>query len=213
MLIRKKKNYYLFFKRVLDLFFSIILFIILFPILLIIALLIKIESSGPVIFKQVRTGKNGKNFYIYKFRSMYNDNDVYNLDEENKITKVGSFIRKTSLDELPQLINIIKGDMSFVGPRPWIVDYYNNFTNDQKKRVEATPGITGLAQVSGRNEVSILKKIDYDLYYVNNCSFFLDIKIVFLTIKILIFKRENEMSKKSIMEEIEELKENKKKSR
>lgn len=203
------KKLYLICKRVLDFIFSIILFIILLPLMLLVGVLIKFESKGSVIFKQLRTGKNGKNFYIYKFRSMSNENDIHNLDEDNKITRVGKFIRKTSLDELPQLLNIIKGEMSFIGPRPWILDYYNNFTEEQKRRVNVTPGITGLAQVSGRNEISILKKIDYDLYYVDNISFILDMKILFLTIKLLILKDNKEMSKMTIMEEINELKNNK----
>lgn len=177
--------------------------------MLIISICIKAESKGPILFKQQRVGKNGKIFDIYKFRSMQYGNDVHNINEENKITKVGRFIRKTSLDELPQLFNIIKGEMAFIGPRPWIIDYYQNFTKKQKDKVKVLPGITGLAQVSGRNEISILKKINYDLEYVNNISFILDLKIIYLTIKSLFLKENNEMSKKTIMEEINELKDNK----
>ena len=195
-------------KRILDFIIAIILLIILLPLLLIISIIIKLTSKGPIIYKQLRTGKNGKNFYIYKFRSMQYSNN--NLEDENKITKFGSFLRKTSLDELPQLINIIKGEMSFIGPRPWITDYYNNFTNEQKKRVSVTPGITGLAQVSGRNKISVLKKIDYDLYYIDNYSLLLDLKILLLTIT-LVFKNNNNITKKEINKEINELKKNKEK--
>ena len=147
-------------KRVLDIILSLLVLVFFFIPMIVIAIAIKIESKGPALFKQVRTGKNGKNFNLYKFRSMTVDNDVMNFKTENKITKVGKFIRKTSLDELPQLFNIIKGEMSFIGPRPWIIEYYNNFNAYQKRRVEVLPGITGLAQAPGSNNLTIFEKMN-----------------------------------------------------
>ena len=194
-----------------DIFISIVLLILLAIPLLIIGIAIKIESKGPAIFKQIRTGKDAKEFYLYKFRSMEAANDVHNLEEENKVTKLGKFIRKTSLDELPQIFNILKGDMSLIGPRPWIPEYYENFTEHQKKRVKVRPGITGLAQAVGRNNLSVFEKIDYDIKYIENLSFIMDMKVIFMTIK-TIFKREGyEISKFGIDEEIKQLKDNLKK--
>ena len=126
---------YLKFKRVVSFILAVLLFIIFSPIMLVIMIAIRLESKGSAVFKQLRTGKNGKEFYCYKFRSMTIENDVHNFKEEDKITKVGHFIRKTSLDELPQLINIIKGEMTFIGPRPWITDYAKHYNKRQKKRL------------------------------------------------------------------------------
>ena len=198
-------------KRILDIILSLLVLVFFFIPMIIIAIAIKVESKGPVLFKQERTGKNGKNFYLYKFRSMAKDNDVHNFKSENKLTKVGAFIRKTSLDELPQIVcNIlIKGNMSFIGPRPWITDYYANFTEEQKRRVEVTPGLTGLAQCKGRNGISIFDKIKYDIEYVDNMSFIMDLKIVFLTIKCVLSKSGAELSKSGIKEELDALYKNK----
>ena len=174
--------------------------------MLIIMIAIRLESKGSSIFKQLRTGKNGKEFYLYKFRSMSIENDVHNFKEEDKVTKVGSFIRKTSLDELPQLINIIKGDMTFIGPRPWITDYAKHYNKKQQKRLNVTPGLTGLAQCSGRNNISIKEKINLDVKYVENMSLKLDLYIIYKTV-ISVFKKEGYSSCKStIKDEIEELK-------
>ncbi len=202
---------YKFVKRFLDILFSFIILVIFFIPMIIIAIAIKVESKGPVLFKQKRTGKKGKEFYLYKFRSMTADNDVHNFKSENKLTKVGAFIRKTSLDELPQIVfNIlIKGNMSFIGPRPWITDYYENFTEEQKRRVEVTPGLTGLAQCKGRNGISIFDKIRYDIEYVDNMSFIMDLKIVFLTVKCVLSKSGAELSKSGIKEELDALYKNK----
>ena len=197
---------YKYIKRLMDLLLALIGLIFAFIPMIIIALAIKLESKGPALFKQVRTGKDGKTFNLYKFRSMTVDNDVMNFKTENKITKVGKIIRKTSLDELPQLFNIIKGEMSFIGPRPWIVEYYNNFNAYQKRRVEVLPGITGLAQATGRNNLTIFEKINYDIEYVDNFSFKMDVKVVFKTIKTVLSKEGAELSKYGIKEEIEELK-------
>ena len=196
-----------FFKRFFDIVFAIILLIPLAPIMLIVAVAIKLDSKGPAIFKQVRSGKNNKEFMLYKFRSMSCNNDIYDKTKEDQITKVGAFIRKTSLDELPQLFNILKGEMSFIGPRPWIIDYAKYFTEHQMKRLEVLPGITGLAQSSGRNAISILDRINLDVEYVDNINLLLDIKIIFKTI-IGIIKREGfSNSKSAIYEELRTLKE------
>ena len=202
---------YKYIKRVLDILLAIIGLLFAFIPMIVVAVAIKLESKGPVIFKQIRTGKNGKNFNLYKFRSMAKDNDVKNFKEENKITKVGKFIRRTSLDELPQLFNILKGDMSFIGPRPWIVEYYENFNAHQKRRVEVLPGITGLAQATGRNNLTVFEKINYDIEYVDNYSFIMDLKVVFMTIKTVLSKEGAELSKYGIKDEIDDLKNQKNK--
>ena len=196
-----------FLKRFFDIMFALLLLIPLAPIMLIVVIAIKLDSKGPAIFKQVRSGKNNKEFMLYKFRSMTCNNDFYDKTKEDQVTKVGSFIRKTSLDELPQLINILKGEMSFIGPRPWIVDYAKYFTEHQMRRLEVLPGITGLAQASGRNAISILDRINLDVEYVDNVKLLLDIKIIFKTI-IGIIKREGfSNSKSAIHEELRMLKE------
>ena len=156
------------------------------------------ESPGPVIFKQERIGKNKKTFKMYKFRSMVTGADkmkkklleqnemsgpMFKMKEDPRVTKVGKFIRKTSIDELPQLINILKGEMSFIGPRPWVPEYYNNFTEEQKKRVTVLPGITGLAQANGRNAINVFEKINLDVEYTNKVTFAMDCKVIIDTIK------------------------------
>lgn len=201
-------RYYSIFKRVFDILLSILILIICAIPMIIISIAIKFESKGPILFKQIRTGKNGKNFYLYKFRSMTADNDVMNFKCENKITRVGAFIRKTSLDELPQIFNVLKGEMSIIGPRPWIVEYYDNFTNEQKRRVLVKPGITGLAQAIGRNNLTIFDKIKYDLDYVDNYSLKMDLNVILLTLKTVLKKDGAEISKFGIKNEIEELKQN-----
>ena len=198
-------------KRIIGFVLALIMVILSSPFLLLISIAIKLDSKGPVIFKQERTGYKGKTFMLYKFRSMAVDNDVHNFSVQDKHTKVGSFIRKTSLDELPQLFNILKGDMAFIGPRPWITDYYENMTRSQRKRCDVLPGITGLAQASGRNAITIFDKINYDLEYVKNYSFCLDIKIIFLTIKAVFSKEGADAGKSTIEDELNALKNQKKK--
>lgn len=198
-------------KRIIGFVLALIMVILSSPFLLLISIAIKLDSKGPVIFKQERTGYKGKTFMLYKFRSMVIDNDVHNFSVQDKHTKVGSFIRKTSLDELPQLFNILKGDMAFIGPRPWITDYYENMTRFQRKRCDVLPGITGLAQASGRNNITIFDKINYDLEYVKNYSFCLDIKIIFLTIKAVFSKEGADAGKSTIEDELNALKNQKKK--
>ena len=193
-------------KRVIDFVGALLLLIVLSPIMLIVGIAIKLDSKGPAFFVQPRSGKNGKVFHMYKFRSMTADNDVHDFKQENKLTKVGSFIRKTSLDELPQLINILKGEMSFIGPRPWIEDYSKYFTDNQKRRLEVLPGITGLAQASGRNGLSVKEKINLDIEYVDNLTFLMDIKVIIGTVKTVLSKADAELSKSGIENELDELK-------
>lgn len=193
-------------KKLLDLILALILVILLSPLMIIIAIMIKIDSKGPVIFKQIRSGKNNKNFTLYKFRSMTCNNNLYDTSVEDQVTKIGRILRKTSLDELPQLFNILKGEMSFVGPRPWIVDYAKYFTRHQMRRLEVLPGITGLAQCSGRNNLGIIERIDIDVEYVENMSLFLDIYIVLKTIKSVLKKEGFSNSKLAIHEELNILK-------
>lgn len=196
---------YKYIKRLLDLIMAVIIFVILFIPMVIIGILIKLDSKGPVFFKQERTGKNGKIFLLYKFRSMAVDNDVHDFNCQDKKTRVGNVLRKFSLDEFPQLINIIKGEMSFIGPRPWIPDYYENMTDYQRRRNDVLPGITGLAQVKGRNNINIIAKINYDLEYVKNFSFRQDVKIFFLTIATVLSKEGVDAGKNTIHTELEML--------
>lgn len=177
-------------KRFFDLLFSLIFIIVLSPLLLMISSLIKITSTGSVLFKQKRIGKYGKTFTIYKFRTMIENAEdigsgIFIRNNDQRITKVGCFLRSTSLDELPQLFNIIKGEMSFVGPRPPLVNYpykYMNYDDEQKLRFSVLPGISGYAQIKGRNKLSWEEKIKLDLEYINGFTLCLDIKIILLTI-------------------------------
>lgn len=201
-----KKSIYEVIKRIIDILLSLLGIIITLPIMIIIAIAIRIDSEGPIIFKQERTGKYGKNFNVWKFRTMVASNNVRDFSKKDEHTKVGNFLRKTSLDELPQLFNIFLGKMSFIGPRPWITDYYENMNKRQKHRVDVTPGLTGLAQVNGRNNITIIKKINYDLEYIDNYGLYQDIKIVFLTIKIVLSKVGSDAGKSTIKNELEDLK-------
>ena len=204
---------YKYVKRFLDFFMALIMLIILAIPMLIIAILIKLEDKGPAIFKQERTGLNGHNFKLMKFRSMSINNDVRDFKCADKLTKVGKFIRKTSLDELPQLFNILKGDMSFIGPRPWIPEYYENMNEKQRGRVSVLPGMTGLAQVSGRNGISIIDKINCDLKYVENYSLKQDAYIVFKTIYTVLKKEDVDIGKQGIKDELDTLKKYNKKAK
>jgi O-antigen biosynthesis protein WbqP len=174
-------------KRISDLTFSLIMVIILFIVLLLIGLIIKLSSKGPVIFKQRRIGKDKKEFSILKFRTMKidapKDAPTHLLENPDKyITPIGKFLRKTSLDELPQLFNVIKGEMSFIGPRPALYNQYDLISLRDKYGVnKVRPGITGWAQVNGRDELPIPEKVEYDRYYVENMSFLLEIQILIKT--------------------------------
>lgn len=172
-------------KRLLDIVLAVFLLVLTLPLSIILAILIKCESHGPVFFKQNRTGLNGENFKMRKFRSMTYDNDVRDLSKQDQATKIGTIMRALSLDEIPQLINIIEGDMSFIGPRPWIPEYYQHMTKKQRQRNNVRPGITGLAQAYGRNSLTIHEKISYDLEYVHDISLKEDIKIILITIRTL----------------------------
>jgi undecaprenyl phosphate N,N'-diacetylbacillosamine 1-phosphate transferase len=192
-----------FFKRFIDILFATIVLAILFPIFLILIILLFIFNDGKPFFTQTRPGLNGKLFRIVKFKTMNDTKDIKGnlLSDAQRLTPVGKFIRKASLDELPQLINVIKGDMSLIGPRPLLEQYLPLYNDIQKQRHHVRPGITGWAQVNGRNAISWEQKFEYDVYYVKNLSFWLDVKIVFLTIK-KIFKKEGISSATSATMEI-----------
>lgn len=178
-------------KRVFDIVVSLIGLLFLSPVLVLLSLFIKLEHGSPILFKQTRPGKDGKPFTFYKFRTMTNETDVEGnlLPDKDRLTSFGSFLRKTSLDELPSLFNVMRGDMSLVGPRPLLMQYLPLYNDFQKRRHEVKPGITGWAQVNGRNALSWPKKFELDVWYVDNQSFWLDLKILFLTIY-KVFKRE-----------------------
>lgn len=178
-------------KRIFDFVISLITLILLAPIIIITALLIKWKIGSPVLFKQSRPGLNGKVFMVYKFRTMTDERDSKGelLPDEIRLTSFGKLIRKLSLDELPQLFNVVKGDMSFVGPRPLLVEYLELYNNTQARRHEVRPGITGWAQVNGRNAISWEERFELDVWYVDNQSFLLDIKILLMTV-LKVFKSE-----------------------
>ena len=185
-------------KRFFDIIVSFFTLILLSPIYFVIGITIKIIDNGKIFYTQERTGENGNNFKIYKFKTMCNGSE----------TKLGKFLRNSSLDELPQFYNVLKGDMSIIGPRPWIPEYYENFNETQKKRVEVRPGIIGLAQIKGRRNIDVLKKIGYDINYIENINFLLDLKIFFQSIKVIISKEEFLNPNEYIYNEIEILKQN-----
>lgn len=174
-----------YFKRIIDFFISIIGLLVLSPLLLVVSIFLFFANSGNPFFIQNRPGKDGVVFKIVKFKTMNDkkDKDGNLCSDEIRLTKIGSFIRKTSIDELPQLINVAKGDMSLIGPRPLLTHYLQLYSDYQNRRHEVKPGITGWAQVNGRNAISWNEKFDFDVWYVENCSFILDFRIVILTIK------------------------------
>lgn len=191
-------------KRILDFCLSLIGLLILFPLLLILTIWLHFANRGAgAFFTQERPGKDEKIFKLYKFKSMTDERDAEGklLPDADRLTKVGSFVRKTSLDELPQLWNVLRGDMSFVGPRPLLVQYLPLYSAEQARRHEVRPGITGWAQVNGRNAISWTEKFRYDVWYVDNISGFLDMKIIVMTIR-KVFIREGISSGASVtMEE------------
>jgi len=195
--------YRLFVKRCIDLFFALLLLLITLPLFIAIAfLLYSTGKTTNILFRQMRPGKNGKIFSIYKFKTMTDEKNENGelLSDKKRLTKVGKFIRSTSLDELPQLINVIKGDMSFIGPRPLLVEYLSLYDIQQSRRHEVRPGITGWAQVNGRNAISWKKKFELDVWYVDNISFTLDFKIFLLTIKKVLVREGISSAKNVTME-------------
>lgn len=183
--------YKLVFKRILDFSFSLLGLTILSPIFLLVTFFLCLANRGKPFFFQKRPGKNGKIFRIIKFKTMNDrtDSEGNLLPDADRLTPVGKFVRKTSLDEIPQLINVLKGDMSLVGPRPLLPEYLPLYNKEQARRHEVRPGITGWAQVNGRNAISWKQKFEYDVWYVDHLSFWLDLKILLLTIK-KVFVRE-----------------------
>lgn len=188
-----------FVKRPMDFILSLIAIIFLSPVFLIVAILVRTKLGSPIIFKQERPGLNEKIFTMYKFRTMTNerDEDGELLPNEMRHTKFGNFLRSTSLDELPELVNVLKGNMSLVGPRPLLVEYLSFYNEEQSRRHSVRPGITGYAQINGRNAISWEKKFKKDIYYVQNLNCWLDLKILFLTV-IKVFKRENINQNKNV---------------
>lgn len=175
---------YKFFKRLIDIICSLIGLILFSPILLVVVLLIRINLGSPVFFTQTRLGKDGKEFKMIKFRTMKDSLDKFGqlLPDEQRLTKFGKILRSTSLDELPELINVLKGDMTLVGPRPLLVEYKELYSERQFRRHEVYPGITGWAQINGRNAISWNERFELDVWYVDNISFLLDMKILVMTI-------------------------------
>lgn len=170
-------------KNLFDKILALFLIILFSPIYIIVSLLIYIKMGNPILFRQKRPGKDEKIFGIYKFRTMTNEKDVDGnlLPDDKRLVGIGKFIRSTSLDELPQLFNVLKGEMSFVGPRPLLIEYLDLYNDEQKRRHDLKPGITGWAQVNGRNAISWEQKFEYDVWYVDNQSFWLDMKILWMT--------------------------------
>jgi len=186
-------------KRLLDIIFSVVMIVMVAPLFLIVAIAIKLESEGPVLFKQERLGYRGRIFEIYKFRSMIVNAErlgtgVYSSKGDPRVTKIGEIIRKTSIDELPQLINILKGEMSFIGPRPTLVRHpwsFDEYTEEQKRRFNVLPGVTGLAQINGRKTVPWPERMILDVQYVNDINFLLDTKIFIITVWKIIIMADN----------------------
>ena len=194
--------YKLFIKLIIDFTIALFLLMVLSPIIVMTIIGLCFANQGKPFFFQLRPGLNGKIFKIIKFKTMKDKKESEGnlLSDEKRLTKVGAFVRKTSLDEIPQLINVIKGEMSLVGPRPLLTEYLPLYNDFQKRRHEVKPGITGWAQVNGRNSISWKQKFEYDIWYVENISFLLDCKIVFLTIK-KVFKQEGISAENSVSAE------------
>ncbi|WIV12081.1 sugar transferase [Proteiniborus sp. MB09-C3] len=193
---------YIITKRILDFIFALILLIVTSPIMIIAAMAVKLESNGPILFTQKRPGKHGRIFRIYKFRTMRTETyDSRALNDIERITKVGSFLRRTSIDELPQLFNILRGEMSFIGPRPLLVGYLEYYSPRQMRRHEVMPGISGWAQVNGRNKLTWEQKFEYDVWYVDNVSLILDLKILWLTIYKVFIRKDINQNDDYTMEE------------
>lgn len=194
---------YKYIKRILDIISSLLAIIILSPLLAVTAVLVKTKLGSPVLFKQERPGKDEKIFTLLKFRTMTDERDENGklLPDEVRLTKFGKFLRSTSIDELPELFNILKGDMSVIGPRPLLVEYIPRYNEHQHRRHEVRPGLSGWAQVNGRNTVSWEDKFDMDVHYVDNYSFAMDVKILFMTV-LNVLKKEGISSETSATMEV-----------
>ena len=194
--------YKIFIKRVLDFCISFILLLFVSPLFLFLIVFLAITNNGKPFFVQKRPGKKEKIFSILKFKTMNDKKDTEGslLPDKDRMTRVGTFVRKTSLDEIPQLINVIKGEMSLIGPRTLIIEYLPVYNETQKKRHDVKPGITGWAQVNGRNSITWEKKFEYDVWYVENMSFLLDVKILGLTFKKVIQKKDVNLSEEQTSE-------------
>ena len=201
-----------FFKRLIDIVLSLIALPFVLLVIVIMAPFINLEDKGPVFYNAERRGKDGKPFKMFKLRSMYvnapdirtADGSTFNSDKDPRVTKIGRFMRKTSIDELPQILNVLIGDMSLIGPRPLLVQYLPLYSPEQARRHEVRPGITGWAQVNGRNLCKLSKKFAYDVWYVDNVSFSLDIKILYLTI-VNVLKRLDVGSGSGNMKDVDDL--------
>lgn len=195
--------YRFFLKRVLDFLLSFIALVFLSPLFFLITLLLFFANSGKPFFMQLRPGKEGRLFKIIKFKTMNDKKDGEGklLPDAERLTPVGAFVRKTSLDEIPQLLNVLVGDMSLIGPRPLLPQYLSLYNDFQRRRNEVRPGITGWAQVNGRNSISWEQKFSFDVWYVNNLSFILDLKILFLTIKKVLVREGISQQGEATMEE------------
>src|SRR4030042_2028888 len=180
-------------KRLLDILLVLPTILVLLPVFIVIIIAIKLGSKGPAIFKQIRAGKNGKPFKFYKFRTMKTDADPFGTspksDKDPRLTKIGIFLREYSLDELPQLFNVLKGNMSLVGPRPLYMEQIAEWDDEQKKRLLVKPGLTGFAQISGRGELTREEKLAFDVEYVRSASLLLDFKIIFLTLRQILTRK------------------------
>ncbi len=180
-------------KRLLDILVSLLMLIFLLPILLVIALWIRLDSPGPAVFRQERAGKNAEPFTFYKFRTMRTDADPFGAspksENDSRLTRAGRFLREYSLDELPQLLNVLRGEMSLVGPRPLYVSQIPEWDGRQKRRLEVKPGLTGLAQVSGRGELTIEQKLELDVQYVETASIKTDLKLLLATVSAVLGKK------------------------
>lgn len=192
-----------FFKRFLDIIYSLGFILCFWWLYIIVAIFVKKKLGSPVLFKQQRPGLNGKIFIMYKFRSMTDAKDKSGklLSDDERLPKFGKVLRATSLDEIPEFFNILKGDMSLIGPRPLLIQYLERYNERQARRHEMRPGITGWAQVNGRNAISWEQKFEYDVEYIEKCSFWLDIKIIFLTIKKIFIKEGISQEGNATMEE------------
>ncbi len=192
-------------KRILDFIISLLGTIFLSPLLLLVGILVRFKLGSPVIFKQKRPGLQGTPFTFYKYRTMTNETGESGelVSDEKRLTSFGRFLRKTSIDELPSLLNVLFGDMSLVGPRPLLIEYLPLYSDVQGRRHEVKPGITGWAQINGRNAISWEEKFKYDVWYVDNYSIFLDIKIIFLTIGKVIMRKGISSDTSATMEKFE----------